>query len=389
MSKIKAILSMSGLILLGCPCIVSAQTTETPKPTYKTVEVKFRSYDGYDMFGKLVVPTKPGKHPVVIYVQTAEGATVDMKRSLGGDKTFYYFDLYRTKLTEMNVAFFSYEGRGITTGTEPPRYEKIDRDIYDTSTLDNKVKDVISAVEAVKTQEGIDTSKIYLMGASECTLLAAEAASRIPKDIAGLALYGVLTLNMKQNFKYIMSDGAFLVHRQAFDTDHDGKISKKEFEADPKGFAKTSLQGAKFEQLDGDKDGFFTVKDLTTLTKVYLDACDNNKFEVLDAWAKVGAAVAVPKDWFKDHFAHKTTWDFLSQVDIPVGLFQGGMDNCVPIAGVKAMEQKAKKAGKTKMEFYYFPGLDHSLGIVEYFTKGTLPAGHKAIFAFFKKHIGS
>ena len=48
---------------------------------------------------------------------------------------------------EKNVAFFSYEGRGIRVGNSPPRYEKIDRAIYDTSTIDNKVRDIISAVE--------------------------------------------------------------------------------------------------------------------------------------------------------------------------------------------------------------------------------------------------
>ena len=36
------------------------------------------------------------------------------------------------------------------------------------------------------------------------------------------------------------------------------------------------------------------------------------------------------------------------------------------------MEEQAKKAGKTKMEFHYFPGLDHSLNISDYFIKGTV-----------------
>ena len=36
-------------------------------------------------------------------------------------------DLYREKLTAMNVAFFSYEGRGIRMGEKPPRFESIDR----------------------------------------------------------------------------------------------------------------------------------------------------------------------------------------------------------------------------------------------------------------------
>ena len=77
-----------------------------------TRTVDFRSHDNLPMFGKLTLP--PGKKPaaIVIYIQTAEGMTVDMRRLNGRGGTFDYFDLYRDKLPEMNVGFFSYEGRG-------------------------------------------------------------------------------------------------------------------------------------------------------------------------------------------------------------------------------------------------------------------------------------
>ncbi len=56
----------------------------------------------------------------------------------------------------------------------------------------------------------------------------------------------------------------------------------------------------------------------------------------------------------------------------------------VPSDGVRELEVLAKKAGKSKMEFHYFTGLDHGLNISQYFLKGTLPAGHQAIFEFIK-----
>ena len=56
------------------------------------------------MLGKLTVPDTETRHAVVVYVQTAEGATVDMKRPLGGGRTFNYYDLYREKLPAMSVA---------------------------------------------------------------------------------------------------------------------------------------------------------------------------------------------------------------------------------------------------------------------------------------------
>jgi len=353
----------------------------------KTIEIAFTSYDGHAMFGKLTIPTSTGSHPVVIYVQTAEGMTVDMKRQKTATETFNYFDLYREKLPEMNVAFFSYEGRGIRMGDKPPRYEAVDWDIYNTSTLENKVRDVISALQIVRNQPGIDRSRIFLMGASEGTLLASEAAARSHGQVRGLILYGILATNMREDFKYIVTDGSFLIWRIAFDTDDDGKVSKQEFEADPRRFRERVLKNLPFAELDKSHDGFFTVEELVMLSSrlsELRDAVDKENYEVLDQWAKTSAAVVTPKDWFKDHFAHKAIWTFLSKLNIAVGCFQGDADAMAPIGAVRKLEETAKKAGKSKMEFHYFENLDHSLNITEYFVKGTLPKGHQAVFEFIK-----
>jgi len=351
----------------------------------KTVEIPFTSHDGYEMFGKLTIPASNGTHAVVISVQRAEASTVDIKRSNGRGGTFNYYDLYRAKLPEMNVAFFSYEGRGVRMGDKPPRYETIDWDIYNTSTLENKVRDIMTAVQVVRKQSGIDPRRIFLMGASEGTLLAAEAASRLPDQIGGLIMYAILSGNMRENFKYILTGGAFVTWRGYFDTDSDGKISKQEYEADPHKFREKVLKNAPFTLFDKNGDGFITVEDMALMTKPLSDAVDKENYEVLNQWAKTSASSATPKDWFKDHFAHQTIWTFLSKLNIPVGLFQGGMDQFTPVEGVKNLEAMAKSAGKSKMEFHYFDDLDHSLNVYEYFEKGTLPAGHKAIFEFIKR----
>ena len=148
------------------------------------------------------------------------------------------------------------------------------------------------------------------------------------------------------------------------------------------------LNNTQFETLDKNSDGFLTTEDLVMLSsrlQNLRDAVDTENYAVLNEWAKTSAAVSTPKDWFKDQFAHQPIWTFLSKLDIAVGLFQGSGDVNVPIAGVRKLEETARKAGKTKMEFHYFDNLDHSLNILEYFSKGTLPAGHKAIFEFIKE----
>ena len=377
---------LAGLLLICSICLLPARGQEpVSNAQAKTSALTFKSHDGHEMFGKLTLPSARGRYPVVIYVQTAEGMTVDVKRQKGRGETFNYFDLYRDKLPAMNVAFFSYEGRGIRLGDKPPRYETIDWNTYNTSSLENKVRDVLTAVELVKRQPGVDGSRIFLMGASEGTLLAAEAAARAPRQIRGLVLYAVLTSNMRETFKYIVTDGAFMSWQGYFDTDKDGKITPQEFEADPKKFREKTLKNAPFTAIDADRDGVFTVEDFRKFPNPLRDAADKENFEVLDQWAKTSAAVATPQGWFKDHFAHQTIWAFLSKLNLPVGLFQGGTDAMVPVAGVRVLEAQAKQAGKTKMEFHYFDGLDHSLNLGEYFSQGVLPAGHQAIFDFIRK----
>ena len=365
------------IALLLCAPLALAQAP-------RTIEIPFTSHDGYPMLGKLTVPDTEARHAVVVYVQTAEGMTVDMKRPLGGVRTFNYFDLYREKLPAINVAFFSYEGRGVNMGDGPPRYEKIDQAVYNTSTLDNKVRDILSAVKVVQQQPGIDPGRVFLMGASEGTYLAAEAASRAPKDVHGLILYAMLSTTLKDAMHYMAGDGAFLQINQLFDTSKDGKVSKEELAADPRKAAAAGFSGVTFEQLDADRDGLFTAEDLKTLRKALLDAIDKGQFETIYGWLKVTSAVSTPAGWVEDHYAHAPTWSFLSPLTIPVGVFHGTADQLTPIADVKKLEERAKAAGKTNLQFRYFEGLDHSLGLGRYFGGGPLPEGHQAIFEFIR-----
>lgn len=353
----------------------------------KTIEIPFTSHDGYEMFGKLTIPSSAAPHAVVVYVQNAEASTVDTKRQSLRGGTFNFFDLYREKLAELNVAFFSYEGRGVRVGDQPPLYERIDWDVYNTSTLENKVRDILTAVHIVQKQSGVDASQIFLMGTSEGTLLAAEAASRAPEEIKGLILSAVVSTTMRDVFKFTVTDGAFLTYLGLFDTDKDGKISKKEFEADPRKFRERSLKNAGFEIFDRDRDGYFTIEEMRMRGKFIADAADGGNADVLNGWLKMAAAVSIPKDWVKDHLAHPPMWTFLSRLDMPIGIFHGTADTWTSVEGVKKLEDQANKAGKSNLKFHYFEGVGHSLGVDAYFDTGSLPEGHKAIFEYINSQV--
>jgi alpha-beta hydrolase superfamily lysophospholipase len=369
--------------ILGLLFAVNVRSTlaqETPAPLsenvaaeYQSRDLRFKGHDGVDLFGRLVLPKDRTPRAIVVYVQSAEGATIDQKRPLGDGKTFNYFDVYRDELTKRDVGFFSYEGRGIRMGDALPRYETIDREVYNTSTLDNKVQDVLSALKAIRSQADLSKTPIFLMGASEGTLIAAEAASQEGAEVDGLVLYGVMASNLRKTFAYILTDGDFMRYRP-IDKDGNGSISKDEWDS--------VIKHAGIDQVDKNGDGAVTIDDVRIMNKALIDAVDNEDFEVLQEWALKSAGLSVPDNWFRDHFAHGEMLSFLKGLDIPVGLFHGDADRMAPLAAVKQLETDAKEAGLSKVEGHYFEGLDHSLNIGLYFVTGEMPSGHAAIFEF-------
>jgi pimeloyl-ACP methyl ester carboxylesterase len=386
MTTRKAICLSIGIaaVLLGPAATADAQTAPAaPAPAFKTLEIPFSSHDGHPMLGKLTVPGAGGPFPVVVFVQTAEAATADT-RIQGPKGPLDFFDIYRREFAAMNVAFFSYEGRGARLGADPPRYVQLDRAVYNTSTLDNKVRDAVTAVRLVQKQTGIDPSQIFLHSMSEGTLLCAETAASIPKEIKGLVLAAVLT-DMKAAMKFMMTDGVFEQHRGHWDANRDGTITAEEFDADPRGIRKLMPPGIVLARFDRTGDGAYTVEDARMNGKTLVDAVDTQNMAVLNGWLKAVAMVDTPDGWLADHLKHQNTEAFLSQLDMPIGFFQGEADALTPVAEVRALEQRMKAAGKTKMEFHYFPGLGHDLAGLQYFMRGTPSDAFKAMFEFVRK----
>ena len=149
------------------------------------------------------------------------------------------------------------------------------------------------------------------------------------------------------------------------------------------------MPNVEFKVFDLNEDGYYTVDEARTRVKDLLAAVDAENLEFVDAFLAKTALVSIPKGWAKDEFAQAPMWSFLSALDMPVGLFHGTTDNLTDVEGVRKLEEQARKAGKANLEFHYFDGLDHTLGIVEYFVRGTLPEGHKAIFEFIERQVKS
>jgi pimeloyl-ACP methyl ester carboxylesterase len=363
-----------------------AQAAIVPVPGTTTRDVPFTSHDGYPMVGRLTLPDTPGPHPILMLVQTAEAATMDGElRNAKGVRVRIY-NQYRELLAPMGIGFFSYEGRGVTSnaGGGPV----IDRVVYNTSTLANKVQDGMSAVRTLQKQADVDRSRIVLRAISEGTLLAAEIAVQIPNEIAALVLSGVLASTLKDATIFMASDGAYLAHLDNWDINGDGRISTAEFETDSKGIRKRLPAGTPFGAFDRNGDGLYTRDELLAATKPLVDAIQKENFDAFIPWLQANAAVQVPRtvtEWVKDHYSQPTMWELLSKLTMPIGLFQGEVDHNTPAEQVRALEWTAKAAGRANMEFRYFDGLDHGLGTITYFNTGSPSTGYAAIFEFMKQ----
>jgi pimeloyl-ACP methyl ester carboxylesterase len=363
-----------------------AQAAIVPVPGTTTRDIPFMSHDGYPMTGRLTLPDTPGPHPVLMLVQTAEASTMDGELRNANGVRVRIHSQYRELLAPMGIGFFSYEGRGVTSnaGGGPV----IDRAVYDTSTLANKVQDGISAVRTLQKQDGVDRSRIVLRAISEGTLLAAEIAVQIPKEVAGLVFSGVIGSTLKDATVFMASDGAYLAHLENWDINKDGSITAAEFEADSKGIRKLLPAGTPFGAFDRNGDGVYTRDELLTSLRPLVEAIQKENFDAFIPWLQANAAVQVPRtltEWVKDHFSQPTMSELLSKLTMPIGLFQGELDHNTPAEGVRALERTLKAAGKTNIEFRYFEGLDHGLGTIVYFNTGTPSTGYAAIFEFMKQ----
>jgi len=123
----------------------------------------------------LTLPDKIGSSPVVILVHGS--GPNDMDESVGNNKMFYDLTL---GLIDSGIGTFRYNKRTLTYGSL----------FSDTATLYSEViEDVLEAVRLLKKQEGVDTTRIYVLGHS-LGAMSAPAIAMLQNDLAGIIMMG-------------------------------------------------------------------------------------------------------------------------------------------------------------------------------------------------------
>lgn len=345
--------------------------------------IKFTLFDGETAEGKLSLPAGAGKiNELVVYIHGTGPSTYDKHRKIGGVE-FNYLDKFAEEFNKRGVAFFSYSKRGVETGDTPPLYEKVDREKYKKVLPSIEVKDIATFIGTLRKDKRLKSAKIILFGWSEGTIIASLAADDPKNKVAALMLAGYANDNLFEVIKWQNSGASSIVNIRAyFDTDHNNQISREEYESDAKpaaSFRAQAFGGAKFEQLDVNKDNVINAADFGLLNKTRYEAILAAVGRGDDDWIW-NNYFHVTTGWLKEHFELEPNKTRLLRTKIPIYIFHGDDDANTPVEGVYDLRDRFAKAGKNNLHLFIFKAHNHDLNFADWIIKKEIPEGIRKIF---------
>ena len=356
-----------GCILLFSGC-TSVYVSETPVSSAEGMQeflLTVKAEDGFLLTGKLRLPTTGKAKGLVIYVNGSGPNTYDNKRSLG-ETTFTYHDFFAQRFTDKQIAYFSYNTRGVDIADIPPLFTVVDDELYTTYTVQNSISDVALWARLLSRDKRIGNGGVVLLGWSEGAITAPCVVLQQDVPIKALVLAGLPVDSMKTIMEWQLGgETSMRFYQGNFDRDGDGSVSPSEFDADPNGLL-SRLGDPKFSDLDRNADEMLTAEDFRLLLAPYLasvfDAIERDD----DAWLKENYGVQLTSNWFKAHAKLPTNYEMIPQLERPVYVFQGEDDANVPVQRVLDLASHMQELGKMNFHVQVFAGHDHDLNYLLY-----------------------
>lgn len=380
------------LFLVACSTPIAVTTTEeeqqipstevvaeTPSVPPTREILTFEAFDEYPLTGRLTLPA--GDRPVdklVIYVNGSGPNTYENKRESNG-LAFSYFDFFADEFSDLGVAFFSYNTRGVSIGEEPPLFQEIDDTAYQSYIPHNEVKDVATMIAGLQDHPRLQNAKIILLGWSAGTIISPLTVLTTDARVDVLLLAGYTNTTMRDALDWQQTGGSSMVfYRQYFDYDGDRKISPQEFGEDR--YQVAAMFGITFQDLDVDQSGYLDEQDFAILLAPSKEALYAAIDRHDDQRLAQNYGIQLTSAWFDDYATLAPNSETLLLVDIPIYIFHGVNDANVPVEQVHAIEESFKEKGKTNLTVSVFPDHDHDLNFAETVVYETIPAGLQAIF---------
>ena len=371
----------AGLLALSPSADLPSVTQAAPAATGTVEALTIPSFDAYPLEGRLYLPSDQSPRALVIYVNGSGPNTNQNTRQLSADATFSYFDLVASGFNEVGAAFLSYSTRGVTASDTPPFYHTIDPQAYQTYLPEHSVQDVAAIVRALRADARLHDCPIYLLGWSEGTMIAPKVAQLVPVD--GLLLAGYVNGTMQQVLDWQQTGGSSMVtYCLYFDADGDGRVSQAEYENDRYGVRPAlGLDQVVFSELDADGDGQLTASDFAALLapsrQALYDAITRND----DAWLAENYPVRLTSAWFHAHSHFTPNRDMLTELDLPIVIFQGQADANVPVQDTLDIQAQFTALGKDNLTVHLYPNTDHDLNFASYLSTGVWPQAWRDLFS--------
>lgn len=365
--------------LVCCLSLAAAAMAGAPQADDPAEILAIQAEDGTIITGKLRMPADGQASKLVIFVNGSGPNTFDNTRSLDGQNTFDYFDLFADSITADGAAFFSYNTRGVTPVDTPPLYAEIDDEAYAAYLPQNSISDVEAMITQLTARDDLKNARVLLLGWSEGAIIAPQVALRGNVPVEALLLAGYPNETMRDTLLWQQSGQASIIfYRQYFETDEQGNITEDAIAADPYGVAEAL--GVDFAALDMDKDGVVSAADFGLMLEKNRDAILRAIDEDDDAWLAANYGVHLTSGWFKAWDTYPPNSEIVPQLDLPIYIFQGEYDRNTPAEGAQAVAAAVAALGKDNLHVYIYEKADHDLNYLYYLLDRQIPVGIQAIF---------
>jgi len=343
------------------------------------------AHDEHTISGRLVMPA--GDEPVeklVIYVPGSGINTMLNRHYLPDIGHVNYIDFWVDNLVAEGVAFFSYNQRGVGLSGMSPYYTL--NHWYWTYLPHNSVLDVYHIINALVEHERLADAAVLLLGMSEGTVISPLVAEEFPHLVDGLFLMGTPISGMYDILRWQNAGyGSMVWFHYHFDADDYGRISQEAFNADPHGVVDTVLMGSDFHELDTNGDGYIDILDI----QMQLDEIDRGpeytqellfRIEIDDRdWVWANYPVRLSPGWFRYHFALRPNYQVLPELNLPIYIFHGRLDQNAYVGRVYDMYDRFAELGRTNLTVQTFAAHDHGLNGWDWFLEGQMSEGRQAV----------
>ncbi len=319
------------LVLNKVEKLEEAKRPQEPKEPfpYKSEEVKFENkIDSVTLAGTLTLPDSGKNFPAVVLISGSGGQ--DRNEEIFGHKPFLVIADY---LTRNGIAVLRFDDRGIAKSTGN----------HSTATTEDFVKDVLAAVEYLKTRNEINHSKIGLIGHSEGGMIAPMAAIQ-SKDVAFIVLMAG---------PGVTGDSILILQTEL--------IQKAEGMSEEEILKSLKLDREIYSMVIKSNDDEILKKQLREkFNAEFATMTDEEKSKLGDPEVYLNMQIkTLTSPWFK-YFLKYNPQPILEKVKCPVLAINGENDLQVPPKqNLSAIESALKKGGNKNFEVKMLPGLNH------------------------------